>query len=53
MAVFLRNTHFLVKMLPLENHKLLEFSLESPKPSSYFFGVLQVCDFLEGVWRYF
>ena len=57
LAVFLRKTYFLVKMPPPENHKLWGFPLENPKPSSYFCrcfsGVLQVRDFLEGVWRYF
>ena len=57
LASFLRKTNFLVKMPRLENHKLWGFPLDNPKPSSYFcrccFGVLQVCDFLEGFWRYF
>ena len=47
-AVFLRNTHFLVKMLPLENHKLWEFSLENPKPSSYFCSCFFRC--FAGLW---
>ena len=41
----------LVKIIPLENHKLVSFK-------DFFFagvfpGVLQVCDFLVGVRRYF